>query len=133
MADEETQLVRGLTSSDTTLLVVGTVIGTGVFLKSAVMAQEVGSPALVLAAWIAAGVLSLAGALSYAELGALLPQAGGEYVYLRHAYGDAPAFLFGWVRFSVAAACGIGVLGGGFCHLLSAGFCLKRGWGERPF
>ena len=62
---------------------IGTVIGTGVFLKSAVMAQEVGSPALVLAAWVAAGFLSLAGALSYAELGALLPHAGGEYVYLR--------------------------------------------------
>ena len=133
MADEETQLVRGLTSSDTTLLVVGTVIGTGVFLKSAVMAQEVGSPALVLAAWRAAGVLSLAGALSYAELGALLPQAGGEYVYLRHAYGDAPAFLFGWMRFSVAAAGGIAVLGVGFATFLSAVLPLTSVWVERTY
>src|SRR5258708_40264922 len=98
MADDKTSLVRGLTASDTMLLVIGTVIGTGVALKSAGMAQEVGSHLLVLAAWVAAGFLSLAGALSYAELGAMLPQAGGEHVYLRHAYGEAPAFLYGWVR-----------------------------------
>lgn len=133
MAEDKTQLVRGLTSSDTTLLVIGTVIGTGVFLKSAVMAQEVGSPTLVLAAWIAAGLLSLAGALSYAELGAMLPQAGGEYVYLRHAYGDAPAFLFGWMRFSVAAAGGIAVLGVGFATFLSAVLPLTSVWVERTY
>src|SRR6266576_6398567 len=109
VTNEKTFLVRGLTASDTTLLVIGTVIGTGVFLKSAVMAQEVGSPALVLAAWVAAGFLSLAGALSYAELGALLPQAGGEYVYLRRAYGEAAAFLYGWMRFSIASTGSIAV------------------------
>jgi APA family basic amino acid/polyamine antiporter len=87
MAEPERRLIRGLTATDTTALVVGTVIGTGVFLKSAVMAQEVGTPALVLGAWLAAGLLSLAGALSYAELGAMLPDAGGEYVYLRKSYG----------------------------------------------
>ncbi|MGH9962304.1 MAG: amino acid permease [Pyrinomonadaceae bacterium] len=107
MAEETTPLVRGLTSTHTTLLVIGTVIGSGVFLKSAVMAQEVGSPALVLAAWIAAGFLSLAGALTYAELGALLPQAGGEYVYLRRAYGEAPAFLFGWMRLALRQPAGL--------------------------
>src|SRR5258705_595666 len=133
MADENTQLVRGLTGSDTTLLVIGTVIGTGVFLKSAVMAQEVGSPGLVLAAWVAAGFLSLAGALTYAELGALLPQAGGEYVYLRQAYGDAPAFLFGWMRFSVAAAGGIAVLGVGFATFLSAVLPFTTVWVERTY
>src|SRR3954463_9487155 len=92
------QLVRGLTLSDTTALVVGTIIGTGVFLKTAKMAQAVGSPQLVLLAWLAAGILSLAGALTYAELGAMLPKAGGEYVFLRAAYGDLVAFLFGWMR-----------------------------------
>ncbi len=70
---------------DTTALVIGTVIGSGVFLKAAVMSQEVGSPTLVLLAWVAAGFLSLAGALTYAELGAMLPEAGGEYVYLKRA------------------------------------------------
>ena len=133
MANEKTQLVRGLTGSDTTLLVIGTVIGTGVFLKSAVMAQEVRSPGLVLAAWVAAGFLSLAGALTYAELGALLPHAGGEYVYLRQAYGDAPAFLFGWMRFSVAAAGGIAVLGVGFATFLSAVLPLTTVWVARTY
>jgi APA family basic amino acid/polyamine antiporter len=78
---------------DTVALVVGTIIGTGIFLKSATMAQQVGSPALVLLVWALAGLLSLAGALTYAEIGALFPQAGGEYVYLRESYGELPAFL----------------------------------------
>src|SRR5262245_21967564 len=82
-AKSEPQLVRGLTLTHTIALVVGTVIGTGVFLKAAIMAQAVGSPFLVLAAWLVAGLMSLTGALAYAELGALLPHAGGEYVYLR--------------------------------------------------
>ena len=101
------QLVRGLTLTDTTALVIGTVIGTGVFLKAAPMAQAVGSPLLVLAAWVAAGLLSLAGALTYAELGAMMPEAGGEYVYLRKSYGEAAAFLFGWQRFIVAGSASI--------------------------
>src|SRR6185295_210175 len=133
MADDKTSLVRGLTASDTTLLVIGTVIGTGVFLKSAVMAQEVGSPALVLAAWVAAGFLSLAGALSYAELGALLPQAGGEYVYLRRAYGDGPAFLYGWMRFSIASTGSIAVLAIGFATFLSAVSPLTTVWLEHNY
>ena len=90
--EERTQLIRGLTLTDTTSLVVGTIIGTGIFLKTAVMSQNVGTPELVLLAWVAAGVLSLAGALTYAELGVLLPRAG-EYVYLRKPM-SAPAFLY---------------------------------------
>ena len=120
MDREETGLVRSLTRVDTTALVVGTVIGTGVFLKTAVMAQDVGSPGLVLAAWVAAGLLSLAGALTYAELGAMLPQAGGEYVYLRRSYGEAAAFAFGWMRFFVAGSGSIAILGTGFAIFLSA-------------
>ena len=88
---------------DTVALVVGTIIGTGIFLKSATMAQQVGSPALVLLVWALAGLLSLAGALTYAEIGALFPQAGGEYVYLRESYGELPAFLYGWMRFAIAS------------------------------
>src|SRR5579864_9297210 len=85
---------RGLTLIHATSLVVGITIGTGIFLKSAVMAQAVGTPALVLGAWIVAGMIAMFGALSFAELGALLPHAGGEYVYLRAAYGEVPGFLY---------------------------------------
>ena len=83
-------------------IVVGTVIGTGVFLKTAVMAQLGGSPLWVLAAWGAAGVLSFAGAMTYAELGGMFPASGGEYVYLRRGYGPFMAYLYGWNRFWIA-------------------------------
>jgi APA family basic amino acid/polyamine antiporter len=114
------ELVRGLDLSATTALVVGTIIGTGVFLKTARMAQAVGTPFLVLLAWAAAGLLSLAGALSYAELGAMLPAAGGEYVYLRAAYGDLPAFLFGWMRLMIGSTGSIASFGAAFATFLSA-------------
>ncbi|MGB6605452.1 MAG: amino acid permease [Steroidobacteraceae bacterium] len=94
---------RDLTLVDATSLVVGVIIGTGIFLKAASMAQAVGTPGLVLGAWVAAGVLAILGALCFAELGGLLPHAGGEYVYLRTAYGEVPGFLF---------ACNAFVLGG---------------------
>jgi basic amino acid/polyamine antiporter, APA family len=94
---------RDLTLVHATSLVVGVIIGTGIFLKAASMAQAVGTPGLVLAAWVAAGLVAMLGALCFAELGALLPHAGGEYVYLRTAYGEIPGFLF---------ACNAFVLGG---------------------
>jgi APA family basic amino acid/polyamine antiporter len=127
------QLLRGLTLPHAVALVIGTVIGTGVFLKAAIMAQEVRSPGLVLAAWIVAGLLSLAGALTYAELGALLPHAGGEYNYLRVAYGDAPAFLFGWMRFIVASTGSIASLAAGFATFLAALVPLNQVWTEHTF
>src|SRR5262245_48770729 len=133
MAEEKIQLIRGLTLTGTTALVIGTVIGTGVFLKAAPMAQGVGSPTLVMVAWVAAGLLTLAGALTYAELGAMLPHAGGEYVYLRHSYGDASAFLFGWQRFIVAGSASIAALGAGFAVFLSAFLPLNQVWAERKF
>jgi len=94
MPSEELQPRRDLTLTHATSLVVGIIIGTGIFLKSAAMAQSVGTPTLVLAAWVAAGVVAMLGALCFAELGALLPHAGGEYVYLGRAYGELPGFLF---------------------------------------
>ena len=133
MAEEKSQLIRGLTLTGTTALVIGTVIGTGVFLKASVMAQEVGTPMLVLTAWVAAGLLSLAGALTYAELGAMLPHAGGEYVYLRHSYGEASAFLFGWQRFIVAGSASIASLGAGFAIFLSTFVPLNYVWVEHKF
>src|SRR5881398_2332702 len=103
MSSSDLQPRRDLTLTHATSLVVGITIGTGIFLKSAAMAQAVGTPALVLAAWVAAGVVAMLGALCFAELGALLPEAGGEYVYLRAAFGEVPGFLY---------ACNSFVLGG---------------------
>jgi APA family basic amino acid/polyamine antiporter len=80
-------------------IVVGTIIGTGVFLKTARMAQLGGSPLWVLAAWAAAGVLSFTGAMTYSELGGMFPSSGGEYVYLSHGYGPAMGYLYAWNRF----------------------------------
>lgn len=99
---ENEKLIRHLGLKESIALVVGTIIGTGVFLKAAVMANEVGSSYIVMLAWVAAGLLSLAGALAYAELGVLFPSAGGEYVYLKEAYGELPAYLYGWQRFWVS-------------------------------
>jgi basic amino acid/polyamine antiporter, APA family len=98
-----TKLVRGLTLTDSIALVVGTIIGTGVFLKTATMAQTMGNPTWVLIAWVVGGALSLTGALAYAELGSIMPDAGGEYVYLREGYGDMWAFLYGWMRFWIGS------------------------------
>jgi APA family basic amino acid/polyamine antiporter len=100
----DTQPRRDLTLLHATSLVVGITIGTGIFLKSAVMAQAVGTPMLVLAAWVVAGIVAMFGALSFAELGALLPNAGGEYVYLRAAFGEIPAFLYVFNSFLVGGA-----------------------------
>jgi APA family basic amino acid/polyamine antiporter len=130
---KRSELVRGLNLSATTSLVVGTIIGTGVFLKSAKMAQAVGTPGMVLLAWVAAGLLSLAGALSYAELGAMLPAAGGEYVYLRAAYGDLPAFLFGWMRLVVGSTGSLASIAAGFAIFLAALFPLNAVWAQNSF
>jgi basic amino acid/polyamine antiporter, APA family len=90
-------LVRGLGLVAAISIILGNVIGTGVFLKARVMTCNVGSPTWVIIAWIAAGILSLAGALTYAELSAMKPEAGGEYVFLRDAYGRVWSFLYGWM------------------------------------
>ena len=127
------ELIRGLGLRDATALVIGTIIGTGVFLKTTPMAQAVGAPQWVLLAWVVAGMLSLAGALTYAELGALLPQAGGEYVYLRAAYGDLPAFLFGWMRIAVGGAGSIAIAGVAFATFLSSVVPLDAVWVKKSF
>jgi len=95
-------LVRGLGLIAAVSIVIGNVIGTGVFLKARVMTCNVGTPNRVVAVWVAAGLLSLAGALTYAELAAMMPKAGGEYVFLRNAYGRATGFLYGWMQIFIA-------------------------------
>ena len=125
-------LVRALSLRDALALVL-TVIGTGVFLKTAPMAQLVGSPRNVLLAWLAAGVLSLAGALTYAELGAMMPEAGGEYVFLREAYGNLPAFLFGWTSVMLIASGGLAAVSTALASFLASFVSLNAIWMMRDF
>lgn len=98
---EKTRLVRGLSLLDATMIVVGSMIGSGIFLVSAESSRLVGSPGWLLVAWALAGVLTITGALSCAELAAMMPRAGGQYVFLREAYGPSIGFLFGWALFLV--------------------------------
>jgi len=111
-------LPRVLGVSQATAIVVGTIIGSGIFLVPREMMQDVGASWLVYLAWIVGGLLSLFGAMTYAELGAMLPYAGGEYVYLRGAYGDIPAFLYVWTWFAVAKPASIAAITVGLARTL---------------
>ncbi len=99
---ERQTLIRGLGLIAAISVIIGNVIGTGVFLKARVMTCNVGSPDWVIIAWIAAGLLSLAGALTYAELTSMKPEAAGPYVFLRDSYGRLSSFLFGWMQMFIA-------------------------------
>jgi basic amino acid/polyamine antiporter, APA family len=112
-------LVRGLGLLAAIAIVVADVIGTGVFLKARVMTCNVGTPAMVITVWVVGGLLSLAGALTYAELAVLMPKAGGEYVFIREAYGRLWGFLYGWTRFFVASTGGLAGLAAGFAIFLN--------------
>ncbi|HEY5933228.1 MAG TPA: amino acid permease [Kofleriaceae bacterium] len=125
-------LVRGLGFWGASSLVVGTIIGTGVFLKAAPMSQQGGSALWVLLAWAAAGVLSLAGAMTYAELGAMFPAAGGEYVYLRRGYGPAMGYLYAWNRFWIATPGSIAAYAVGATTFLGAAVDLEAIGGSTP-
>src|SRR5689334_4865755 len=94
-------LVKGLGLVDATTLVMGSMIGSGIFLVSADIARETQSPGLLIMTWVVAATLTLIAALSYGELAAAMPQAGGQYVYLREAFGPLAGFLFGWTQFLV--------------------------------
>jgi len=97
----DNKLVRGLGAFDATMIVIGSMIGSGIFIVSAKSSVLVGAPGWLLAAWAIAGVLTITGALCCAELAAMMPRAGGQYVFLREAYGPATGFLFGWSLFFV--------------------------------
>src|SRR5437773_11633776 len=95
-------------------IVVGTVIGSGIFIVPNVMIRNVGSPGLVFVVWVVGGLMSLSGALTYAELSAAMPGAGGEYVYLREAYGPLWSFLYGWTQMWVAKSGSVATLATAF-------------------
>jgi APA family basic amino acid/polyamine antiporter len=101
MSNAPAKLERGLGLVDATMIVVGSMIGSGIFITSAESSRLVGSPGWLLVAWALAGVLTITGALCCAELAAMLPRAGGQYVFLREAYNPALGFLFGWSLFLV--------------------------------
>jgi basic amino acid/polyamine antiporter, APA family len=116
---EHQPLQRVLGLSQSTAIVVGTIIGSGIFLVPQEMMRAVGHSSLVYLAWIAGGLLSLFGAMTYAELAARLPYAGGEYVYIRRAYGDLPAFLYMWTWFAVAKPASIATVTIGLARTLA--------------
>ena len=97
----DTEFTRGLGLYDSTMVVVGSMIGSGIFIVSADMSRTIGSPGWLLVAWLVAGALTIVGALSYGELAAMMPRAGGQYVYLREAFSPLWGFLYGWTLFLV--------------------------------
>ena len=120
MAKQQGQLVRSLTLGAATILVVSSVIGSGVYKKVAPMSEQLGSPDLVLWAWVLAGVISLCGALSNAEIAGMMAGAGGEYVYFRRIYGRFMAFLWGWTTFAVIKTAAIAGIAYVFTQSLNA-------------
>ena len=119
METSGTELKRDLGAWSAISIVVGTVIGSGIFLVPKTMIQRVGSVEWVFAIWVVGGLLSLAGALSYAELAAAMPEAGGEYVFLREAYGPLWGFIYSWTQMWVAKSGSIATLATGFFVYLS--------------
>jgi basic amino acid/polyamine antiporter, APA family len=116
----ESRLVRGLGTWDGALLTVGSIVGTGIFITTADMAKVLPHSGLILLVWLAGGLLTLAGALTYGELGAMFPRAGGLYHYVREAYGPLWGFLYGWTAFLVIMSGGIAALGVAFGEYLGS-------------
>ena len=112
------ELSRDLGVSQASAVVVGTIIGSGIFLVPAEMMQDVGSAKLVYLAWVVGGLLSFFGALTYAELGAMRPQAGGEYVYVRDGYGPMAGFLYAWTWFVIAKPASVATVVTGLVRIL---------------
>ena len=112
------ELARDLGVSHASAVVVGTIIGSGIFLVPSEMMQAVGSAKLVYLAWIVAGLLSFFGALTYAELGTMKPEAGGEYVYVRDGYGPLAGFLYAWTTFLISKPASIATVTTGFVRIL---------------
>src|SRR3954453_1343562 len=115
---QNTEFVKGLGLTSATTLVMGSMIGSGIFIVSAEIAREVNSPALLIAAWLVTGFMTIVGALSYGELAAMMPKAGGQYVFLREALGPLWGFLYGWTLFLVIQTGTIAAVGVAFGKFL---------------
>ncbi len=115
---QDKELVKGLGLTSATMLVMGSMIGSGIFIVSAEISREVNSPALLIAAWLVTGFMTIVGALSYGELAAMMPRAGGQYVYLREALGPLWGFLYGWTLFLVIQTGTIAAVGVAFGKFL---------------
>lgn len=123
-SDRPQRLVRGLGLLDATMIVVGSMIGSGIFIVSAESSRIIGSPGWLLVAWALAGILTITGAICCAELAAMMPRAGGQYVFLREAYSTATGFLFGWSLFLVIQTGTIAAVAVGFARF--TGVLTKR-------
>ncbi|MEN6502882.1 MAG: amino acid permease, partial [Tenuifilaceae bacterium] len=117
-----TTFQRRLNLFDSTAIVVGSMIGSGIFLVSADMARNLGSPGWLLVAWAITGILTVIAALSYGELAVMMPHAGGQYVYLREAYNPLAGFLFGWTLFLVIQTGSIAAVSVAFSKFLGVIF-----------
>lgn len=114
----DSEFTRGLGLYDSTMIVIGSMIGSGIFIVTADMARFLGSAGWLLAAWVLTGLLTVTGALSYGELASMMPRAGGQYVYLREAFSPLWGFLYGWTLFLVIQAGTIAAVGVGFARFL---------------
>ncbi|HEY0163400.1 MAG TPA: amino acid permease, partial [Edaphobacter sp.] len=115
----QTELPRVLNASHATSIVVGIIIGSGIFLVPREMMAAVGSSGMVYVVWIVGGLLSLFGAMTYAEIAALRPKYGGEYAFLREAYGDLVGFLYMWTWITLAKPASIATIAAGLTRVLS--------------
>src|SRR5215213_930801 len=113
-----TKFIQGLGLLDSTMLVAGSMIGSGIFIVSAIIARQVGAPGWLLVVWLVTGLLTLMAALSYGELAAMMPKAGGQYVYLREAFSPLWGFLYGWTLFLVIQTGTIAAVAVGFAKFL---------------
>ena len=112
------KFIRGLGLLDSTMLVAGSMIGSGIFIVSSIIARQVGAPGWLLVVWLVTGVLTLMAALSYGELAAMMPKAGGQYVYLREAFSPLWGFLYGWTLFLVIQTGTIAAVAVGFARYM---------------
>ncbi|HKE02620.1 MAG TPA: amino acid permease, partial [Blastocatellia bacterium] len=115
---QEEKFVRGLGLFDSTMIVAGAMIGSGIFIVSAEISRQVGAPGWLLVVWLITGLLTLIGAVSYGELAAMMPKAGGQYVYLREAFSPMWGFLYGWTLFLVIQTGTIAAVAVGFARYL---------------
>src|SRR5262245_4864502 len=122
----EVELIKGLGLLDATMLIMGSMIGGGIFIVSADIAKTVQSPGLLLSIWVICGLMTILGALNYGELAAAMPQAGGQYVFLKEAYGPIWGFLYGWTLFLVIQTGTIAAVGVSFARYLDVFVPLSR-------